>query len=244
MGVIPPVIGLFILNGKYELLESEYAKNSEKTNIYSERKFYAIGKDLKKGDIISEADLVEVNLYAEESVKTIKKESVIGKELKVNVSKGVLVNMDMLVNEDRIPDDLRLHMLSNVELHSEILDGSVIDIRISFPNGEDYVLISGKKVKARIDDKIFIYVNEEEILKLSSANIDKSVYAGAKIYAILYVKDYQKNAISNYPASFSVIELGNWDPNLIDKVFTEDMVSKRMVLEEHISQFSKGRVEK
>lgn len=232
------------MNGKYKELDNEYVKNSKKTDVYSERKFFTINKDLKKGDIISETDLVEVNLYTEESVQAIKKENVIGKELKINVSRGVLVNMDMLVNEDKIPDDFRLHMLSDVELNSEIADGSLIDIRISFPSGEDYVLVSGKKVKARIDNKILIYVGEEEILKLSSAGIDKNMYAGTRIYAILYVKDYQKAAISNYPANISVIELGNWDPNLIDRVFTEDVVSRRVVLEEHLNQTGKEQMEK
>lgn len=244
IGAIPFIVCLFILDGRYKVLKEQSIKDSVKTGKYIEKELVTTNKDLKKGDIISETDLVGIDSYIDESVKTIKKENVIGKELKINVSKGVLVNMDMLVEGEKIPDDFRLHMLSDVELHSEIVDGSMVDIRISFPNGEDYVLVSGKRVKARIDDKIFIYVSEEEILKLSSANIDKSIYKGANIYAILYVKDYQKAAISNYPANLSVIELGNWNPNLINKVFTEDVVNKRMVLEEHLSQISEKEMEK
>lgn len=231
---------LFIVNGKYKVLEDKYVNNSIKTDSFLEQKFFTINKELKKGDIISETDLVEVNLYTEESVKTIKKENIIGRELKIDISKGALVNVDMFVDDEKIPNDLRLHMFSNIELHSEILDGSLIDVRISYPNGEDYVLVSGKRVKARIEDNILFYVDEEEILKLSSADIDKKMYQGTRIYAILYVKDYQQTAISNYPANFSVIELGNWNPNLINKVFTEDVVNRRVVLEEHLSQVSKG----
>ena len=244
IGVIPPVICLYIGNDRYRDLKNKYEQSGIESYKFSKKTFFAIKQDMKKGEKISEEDLVEVKLMTDESVEEILKENIIGRELKIDVSKGVLVNSDMLIEDEKVADDLRLHMFSNIELHSQIVEGSMIDIRISFPNGEDYILASRKRIEGRLEEKILIYVNEEEILKISSADIDKSMYSGAKIYAILYVKDYQESATSNYPANLSVIELGNWDPNLVNKVFTEDMVNKRMVLEEHLSQISTKQEEK
>ena len=81
-------------------------------------------------------------------------------------------------------------------------------------------------------------VNEEEILKLSSAVVDKKNYEGAKIYAVLYVEDYQNAAIPDYPVNSYVAEQGNWNPNLIEKVFSEEMVDKRRILEENLRQLT------
>ena len=112
-----------------------------------------------------------------------------------------------------------------------------MDIRITFPDGEDYVIAGHKKIVKRIENSILINVNEEEILKMASAEVDKNVYQGTKIYAVLYVKDYQETAKSDYPVNASVIELGSWDPNLIDEVFNSETANKRVVLETNMNRF-------
>lgn len=72
---------------------------------------------------------------------------------------------------------------------------------------------------------------------MASAEVDKNVYQGTKIYAVLYVKDYQETAKSDYPVNANVIELGSWDPNLIDEVFNSETANKRVVLETNMNRF-------
>ena len=51
------------------------------------------------------------------------------------------------------------------------------------------------------------------------------------------MKDYQETAKSDYPVNASVIELGSWDPNLIEEVFNSETANKRVVLETNMNRF-------
>lgn len=237
--MIPLLICLYVNNSRYNELYNKYEGADIESDFEFDSIVYALAKDMKKGERISESNLVEVKIKTNnKDINKISKNEILDRELKINVSKGIMINRDMLSDTNRINDDVRIHMFSDIELHSEILEGSLVDIRISFPNGEDYVIAGQKRVEKRQDDKILIYVDEGDILKISGARVDKNLYQGTRIYAILYVKDYQESAISNYPVNLNVIELGNWNPNLINKIFTEDMVKRRMVLEENLSQIN------
>ncbi len=216
-----------------ELTELEDSQQSRKPITA-----YGLNCNKSKGDLILESDLIEYSLYSEERLNGLtSKDKLIGKELKIDVEKGTIVDLSMVHEQEKTADDVRLHIYSDIELHSGILEGSVVDIRITFPNGEDYIIAEHKKIIKRIEDSILINVNEEEILKLSSAKVDKSVYEGARTYAIMYAEEYQEAGISDYPVNADVIELGNWDPNLINKVFDEETTSKRNVLESNMNKF-------
>lgn len=222
----------------YNMCKKELSEVKVEQKRFNKIRVYTLNEDKKKGDFISEKDLIELNLYSEENIgKAASKEDLKDKELKVDVSKGIILDLSMVYESEKMADDVRLHIYSDIELHSEILEGSIVDIRIMFPDGEDYIVAEHKKIVKRIEDSIFVNVDEEEILKLASAKVDKDMYQGTKIYAILYVKDYQEAAKSDYPVNTSVIELGNWDPNLIERVFNSETAGKRAVLEANISTF-------
>lgn len=147
-----------------------------------------------------------------------------------------IINSNMVYKED-ISDDIRLHEYSFLDMHDEISEGSYIDIRITFPNGEDYIVAEHKKVINRKDSSIYVYVTEEEILLMSSAKVDLDTFEGANVYAILYAKDYQNPASKDYPANEYVCELADWDPNIIKKVFTDEGRLKRKELENNMTEF-------
>lgn len=200
---------------------------------------YTLRKDLKKGDVVYENNLVEhiINIDENSEIEFLEKQDIVGKELKLDIDKGSIIDQSIIHVQEKADDDLRLHMYSGIGLNSEILEGSVIDIRIKFPNGEDYVVTGQKKVVKREEDNIFIFVNEEEILKLSCAQTDVSLYEGTKIYAVKYIYDYQQSAESDYPVNMYVGGLGVWTPNLIDSIFTDTMNERRNELEENLRQF-------
>lgn len=236
---VPMGIGLYACGSGYYMYKRQYEALSNKSQTGQKKTVYVANREMKKGEIISTQDLVEVSVFVEEDVFCeISQKEIIGKELKVDISKGVVLHNDLTYGEDKIADDVRLQMYSDIELHTGILEGSMIDIRISFPNGEDYIIAEQKRVQNRDENNLLLMVNEEEILKLSSAVVDKKNYEGAKIYAVLYVEDYQNAAIPDYPVNSYVAEQGNWNPNLIEKVFSEEMVDKRRILEENLRQLT------
>ena len=239
LGAVPLGIVLTVGGMKYMQCRDSIAKIKEDNMSKSKKRVMVLSKDLSKGDTITENDLIEKEIYCENEVDCLSSFSQVeGRSIKINADKGTILDADMLCETEKIPDDLRLQLYSNINLHSGILEGSIVDIRITFPNGEDYIIAEHKQVKSRIEDSILIEVDEAEILKLASANVDTSTYEGAKIYAILYIEDYQEPAHSDYPVNRNIIELGNWDPNLVNKIFTEDMVNNRNVLESNLNEFT------
>lgn len=136
-----------------------------------------------------------------------------------------------------VTDDERYQHFDFISAFVGINNGDLVDVRISFPNGEDYIVISHKEI-INVDEKgIVLRVNEEEILKMSSAQIDVNKYEGTKIYAVKYVSDSQKPAISYYLLNEYVLSLGEWDPNLIEKIFSQEKMKKRYDFEQNLVKF-------
>ncbi len=201
------------------------------------RYMYILKNDKQKGDEILHTDLMKCEIYcSNEMPEPASANDLVGKKLKLNTTKMSIINSNMVYKED-ISDDVRLHEYSFLDLHDEISEGSYIDIRITFPNGEDYIVAEHKKVMNRKDSSLCVYVTEEEILLMSSAKVDLDTLAGTKVYAILYARDYQLPASKDYPANEYVCELADWDPNIIKKVFTEEGRLKRKTLEQNMADF-------
>lgn len=127
------------------------------------------------------------------------------------------------LTKDNITDDLRLHYYNNIKLPSTISIGDYIDIRISYGNGMDFIILPKKQVlDVSISDNttessIWLEVSEEEILRMSSAFVDLNTYEGSLIYGIKYLSETQKIAKANYPVNEDVRTLINSDPNIINK---------------------------
>lgn len=123
--------------------------------------------------------------------------------------------------EEAVADDLRIHGFPYIQLTNHLAPGDYVDVRISFANGGDFVLLSKKKVQGigplREDgtNAIWLTVSEEEILRLSSAVVDAYLNEGSSIYAIQYVSEKQKEAIVNYVVSDFIKQLMEEDPNIV-----------------------------
>lgn len=201
------------------------------------RYVYMLKSDKQKGEEILDTDLVKCEIYSSNELSVITTaDDLVGKKLKIDMGKMSIMNSNMVYKDD-ISDDVRLHEYSFVDLHDEILEGSYIDIRIVFPNGEDYIVAEHKRIEKRKDTSVYVYVNEEEILLMSSAKVDINAYTGTKVYAILYARDYQNPASKDYPANEHVCDLADWEPNIIKKVFTDEGRRRRNELEKNMTEF-------
>lgn len=127
--------------------------------------------------------------------------------------------------EGELTDDIRLHNYSYIRLTDKIEKGDYVDIRISFANGADFILLAKKKVadirygqeENGILSTLWLYVSEEEILRLSSAAVDAYINEGCSIYAIRYAEASQRQAYVNYPVNEVVRQLMDSDPNIVKK---------------------------
>lgn len=104
-----------------------------------------------------------------------------------------------------------------VTLNTNLLEGDTIDIRIIFPNGEDYI-VTTKQVLRNFNlaaGEFYLWMTEEEITRLSAATVDANIN-GAELYVTRYIKpSVQDENIATYQPNADVMALMDSDPNII-----------------------------
>ncbi|AQT83787.1 Flp pilus assembly protein CpaB [Paenibacillus larvae subsp. larvae] len=161
-----------------------------------------------------------------------------GKVAKIDISKNSAVTASMLFEEKSITKDVRNQEFQVISLPSGLMKNQYVDVRINFPTGQDYIVLSKKKVKDVKDTTVWYELNESEILHMSSAIVD-AYLQGAKLYALTYVEPYlQEEAVANYPANLKVLDLIRSDPNIVQVAATELASKTRQALDLHLKEIS------
>ena len=98
----------------------------------------------------------------------------------IDIPKGTVITEKMLAlkseavtDTNSINSTYRLVEYSMIMLPTELQKGDTIDVRISYPNGQDFIVVAKKVVEKADSSSIWLKVKEDEILKMSSAIIDK-----------------------------------------------------------------------
>lgn len=166
-------------------------------------------KDDKTGDIIEK--------YSEDGTQ-LQKTLV----MKVGVPANSIVTKDMVAEVDgQATDDQRIQEYNMIILPSELRNGDYVDIRVRFPKGQDYIVVSKKKIEQCTSDTIWIKLTEEEILSLGNAIVESYTAEGTKLYATVYSEPGLQNAATpTYAVSEDVLKLINTDPNIREKART------------------------
>ena len=145
----------------------------------------------------------------------------------VKIPKGSIITKDMILpkedslakEENKTQREVEYNM---VTLPSELADEDTIDVRVSFPNGQDFVVLSKKTVKKADASTIWLKVNEDEILKMNSAIVESYLIEGAKLYAVNYSKPgLQPQINTTYPVNAEVARLLGNDPNIPQNIKSE-----------------------
>ncbi len=138
---------------------------------------------------------------------------------KLNLKAGTILSKVMLTeSENKITDDLRIEEYNMLSLPVEIEENNFVDVRLTLPTGENFIVISKKKVQKVMDNTIWLQVTEDEILTMSNAIVDAYQMTGSKLSVNLYVEPgMQKDATPTYMASAATINLINKDPNVVDE---------------------------
>lgn len=187
---------------------------------------YVFSKDKQAGEIVADSDLMpaEIGVGAIPADAVLSPEAALGKAMRCNVAKNTVATASLLFSSEDYPDDLRLMEYTVVILPRKLDVGNFVDVRIMFPNGLDYIVLTKKEVIDRVNGEngqssiIWMHMNEEEILRMSSAIVDAGMVDGSKLYAVTYVApDIQDEAHKTYPVNNEVLELILSDPNIVEK---------------------------
>ena len=192
--------------------------------------------DIEPGDPVVEDDIGDL-LLPESSVTeqyiTDPKE-VVGKYYKIAVHPGTPLTKDMFM-EDIIDDTIRDIDIVIDSWPVGLKVGDYIDVRLTYPKGEDYIVLPHKRVYDINGSSIKVHLSEREILFFGAAVIDKAVNAsyGSTITATKYVDPgMQQPALVYYQVPDNIMEVISNDPNILDKIVDSsvprDMIDAQM----------------
>ena len=144
----------------------------------------------------------------------------------IDIPKGTIITEKMLTLKSEAATDsnnmnstYRIVEYSMIMLPTELQKGDTIDIRISYPNGQDFVVAAKKVVEKTDSTSIWLKLKEDELLKMNSAIIESYSVEGAKLYAVNYTQPgIQAAANANYPVSDKVYQLLTYDPNIAEAI--------------------------
>ena len=159
-------------------------------------KGYVFTDNLLEGDVITASDLLLVDIKGESApIDSFSgdKWSIVGRRVRINAEAKTIVTESMLMDEvDKDPTiSERLQEFNMLLLPSDLVEGDYVDIRITMPDGENYIVVSGKEVKklgtAIESNTIFLQLDEEEIVRTTAAIIESYMSDGIKVYVTKYV---------------------------------------------------------
>lgn len=236
------VCGFFLYQSKANEKNLKQQVADLEWEIESNRQFvYVATNDLTKGTVLEEG----VNVEIQENVTALPiefymQETDLGKTLTVDVQAYEPIMASMLTAE-AFTKDTRDYEIGVANLMVDQRENDYVDIRIMFPNGEDYIVCSKIKVKKLLLENSIFYanLNESEILTLASATIDAYTISGTKIYLTRYVEsNLQEEAIPNYPVRDETLALMASDPNILEVAQETLNYEARRALEEKLATLS------
>ena len=200
-------------------------KSGETINFDEDFIMETVRTNVDKSEVISaddwefydDDDVIQPK-YAEDGTqiyKTIK--------IKVDIPSGTIVTKDMIYEEGyQTEDSERIQEYNMIVLPSTLKNGDHIDIRLTMPTGQDYIVLSKKEVIGTTDTGLWIKVTEDEILTMNNAIVESYILPGTKLYAIQYTEaGMQKEAVPTYQVGLEVKNLMDRDPNVTQRARDE-----------------------
>lgn len=218
-----------------ESLQSQISMNTQTV--------YVAITDIYKGAVITDegpdANVQIQNIFTGlESSNYLQAED-LGAVAIVNLTSGDPVMKNMVTTET-LANDTRWYEINVAELMTTQEENDCVDVRIAFPDGEDFIVLSKKHVKdLKRDSCIFnTKLNEEEIIRFRSAIIDAYMIGGCVIYTTKYVEEnLQEEAVPTYPVNEANIALIGSDPNILTRAEETLNIRARVALETRLADY-------
>lgn len=209
-------------DGKHIVTSYEKKENGEydtEKPIY----YYADEKDEKDKKKIYKEEKTN-RLYVLEGeeksyIETVQAPIVAKIQMKANT---VITNSLISLSDELQTDDLRQQEYNILSLPTDLITGDYVDVRFMLPSGQDFIVVSKKKVSIPMTDGIYlsdtvqINLTEDEILSMSSAIVEAVQLNGSKLYATKYTDPgIQIAAVATYPVNREVVQQISVNPNIL-----------------------------
>ncbi len=230
--MIPTVVFGAVMYGYANKKNKEIEALKEKSVV---TKALVLKNNLVEGQEILASDLLLVDVKGESAPIDSYSTSgdiwdLVGRRIRINAEAKTVLTDSMLMDEvDKNPTiSERLQEFNMLVLPSDLVEGDFVDIRITMPDGENYIVVAGKEVKklgtSLESNTIFLQLDEEEIIRTTAAILESYMSDGIKIYATKYVEPssqlYQSERI-DYVQRFK---------DSLEKIYLEKIYAEKITL--------------
>lgn len=211
-------------------LERELAGYGDEITVYT------VTSAVKAGDEITEENVETMKMYSSLLTEQFvtNPDDIIGRYFKIAVNPGTPILYNMAMDEE-LDDSARDRDIVLDRMTVGLEPGDYIDIRITMPYGDDYVVLSHKRIYGIGENTIKLHLNEYEWNVYQGALIDyflNSEY-GCTIYGDKYIEPgIQNDAVAFYAVPTNIASLLQKNPNIIDKQEAASLNEWRASLEQ------------
>lgn len=193
-------------------------KEEENKTVAASKTVYVLKNDIKSGQQITLADLDKQTLVTSLATSEIISGGSLTENTiaKIDLGKGAILTQSMVTEQDEeVTDSLRVQEFNMITLPTDLTKNDYIDIRLVLPNGQDYIVISKKRVTQISENTIFIKLSESEIITMSNAIVESYITQGSMLYATKYTDPgIQQASTPTYTVSSDVLDLIDSNSNI------------------------------
>lgn len=185
--------------------------------LANQRAAYVALRDIAVGECITIENVQPVTVYGSQPQENYLTEDELGRLALVLIPTGTHV-LKTMATDQQVAEDAREVLFDVISINPNLLNDETVDIRIMYPNGENYIVLSKKNIKNWDGGTdCYLWLNEEEILLMSSAMVDAYLYPGSSIYTAKYIEpNLQGASVVTYIPSEESMALIKSDPNIIE----------------------------
>lgn len=250
MIILLTIAGVLVMNKIYQNKLQEKDLSIAELEIELERIgdttiVYRLASDVKGGNKCNEYDIEEVEVLVDSCPETTiyDRTEIIDKYYLLDLEAGTMLTSDMFV-EYQLEDDMRYMDVIFDEIPIGLEVGDYIDVRISFPLGQDYIAMSHKQVAEIYESAVKLIVNQEDFYRYESMKTDLATFRSAKVYGAQYISaGTQSAATSYYPVNLEVLLTMIKDPNMETGDYS-NILDLRKQLEEQLMNSDKVDIAK
>lgn len=194
--------------------------------------------DVKGGMPVRDYDLeltaVPMESIPENAIQDM--ELLTGKLYKTDLAANTCMTADMIIEEEIESDHRELDIVMT-EIPIGLEAGDYIDVRITFPLGQDCIAMTRKRVIAIYKNVVKLIVNEEDIYSYESMKTDYGHYRAVRIYGIKYAEaGLQPAAATYYPVNLEIMKTMILDPNMETGDFAETLAFRKQLEEQNLNE--------
>lgn len=196
---------------------------------------YTAKTDIPAGSAVTEDNVSLVTISSSMDKNLYISKDDLGKIAVVDITAGQAVNKNMIGSD--LVSSLRECQYALFTLNSNLKIDDFVDVRIMYPNGENYTVLPKKCVKGinHETNDIYFWLDEADIMDISSAIVDVYMHEGTILYTTKYIEDGQNALEKTYQPSEDVMAAIANDPNIVEEAVSRLNASMREAIESRLS---------